>query len=327
MKGRKVALLLPALLAARLGAQAPPAAPRLDVTLDPRAATVGDPVAVVLTLQAPGQELAGEPRFPAWGKSWGDAEVLDQAEPRKTGAAVWTQKITIAAFRTGKVDLPAVAVAVPLRDRTLQAATPAGLALDVRSVLPPNEPEPKPKPPAPLRPLPIGAAFWWTLAGMSALCALLVWGLRRQAARRTAAAEEARPALPPYEELSAALDGLAAEPSMLLLHTRLSLALRRYVGRALGVPAVESTTSEVQRLLAGRRIPGPLVRQTVELLRACDLVKFARLEVGVDRGKERVETARKLAGGLDRYVRPAEPAEPPVASVSDNAPERLKAVG
>jgi hypothetical protein len=306
-----------------LAAQPPAQSPRLEVSLAPRGeVTVGDPVEAILTLQTPAVSLAGDPRFPVWGASWGDAEILEKGEPRKVGeaggTATWRQRIVIAAYRTGKVELPPVAVAVPQKDRTLQAQTPAGLGLAVRSVLPPGEKDPQPRPPAALRPLPVGAPFWWTLAGLSLLSALLGRALWDQHRRRQAAVVAMQPALPPFEELVAALEGLAAEPSMLRLHTRLSLALRRYLGRALGVPAPESTTSEVQRLLAGRRLPPPLVRQTVELLRACDLVKFARQEVGEERGRERAAAARKIGGEIQRRVQPPAPAE---------AAERLEAVG
>jgi hypothetical protein len=317
------ALLLAAILpAAPLAAQ--PAAPNLEVSLDPREVTVGDPVAVVLTLRTPAAGLAADPRFPVWGTSWGDAEILDKGEPQNEGTAggatIWKQRIVIAAFRTGKVDLPPVAVALPGKDRTLQVQSPAGLALAVRSVLPPDEKDPKPRPPAALRPLPVGAPFWWTLAAMSALCAFLGWALWRQHRRRqlAAAGAGARPALPPFAELVAALEGLAREPSMQRLHVLLSQALRRYLGRSLGVPALESTTSEVQRALVKQRIPAPLARPAVELLRACDLVKFARQDVGETRGRERTATARQIGRELEKHLQPPEPLA---------AEERLEAAG
>jgi hypothetical protein len=281
---------------------------------------VGDPIEAVLTLQAPAGALAADPRFPVWGTSWGDAEILEKGAPQKVAGQIdtWRQRLVIAAYRTGKVELPPVAVALPGKERTLQASTPAGLSLDVRSVLPPNEKAPQPKPPAALRPLPVGARFWWTLAGMSALTALLGWALWRRGRRRPAAGEAARPPLAPFAELAAALDSLAAESSMLRLHTRISSALRRYLGRTLGVPAPESTTSEIQRLLLARRIPAPVARQVIELLRACDLVKFARQEVSEARGRERAEAALQLAGNIEKHVRPPAPAE---------AAERLEAAG
>ena len=70
---------------------------------------------------------------------------------------------------------------------------------------------------------------------------------------------------------------------------------------------MESTTSEIQRQLLSRRMPGPLVRQLVELLRACDLVKFARQEVAEARARERAEAARQVAGELEAQLAPREP--------------------
>jgi hypothetical protein len=308
---RARALLSLLLLLAPAAAQAQ--APRLEVTLKAREATVGDPIEAMVILHASAAGLAGEPRFPVWGASWGDAEILAKDPPVKE-AAGWRQRIVLAGFRTGRIELSPMTVDVPLQDRTLKLQTPAGLSFNVRSVLPPNEKDPKPKPPAGLRRLPVGAAFWYTFAGMAALCALLGWALRRQSLRRRSTAAVDQPALPPFAELSGTLDALESEPSMLRLHTQISLALRRYLSRTFAVPALESTTSELQRVLTfqsgGRRLPSPLVRQTVELLRGCDLVKFARQEVGETRGRERVAAARQLARDIEKRVRPPEPAGP-----------------
>jgi hypothetical protein len=49
------------------------------------------------------------------------------------------------------------------------------------------------------------------------------------------------------------------------------------------------------------------VRQTVELLRACDLVKFARQEVGETQARERAEAARRIAGEFETHLAPREP--------------------
>jgi hypothetical protein len=140
--------------------------------------------------------------------------------------------------------------------------------------------------------------------------ALLGWLLWRQQRRaRGAEAEATRPPLPPFEELLGELDRLAAEPSAVRLHTRLSLALRSYLGRSLDFPAAESTTSEIHRSLLSRRMPGALVRQTVELLRACDMVKFARQEVGEDRARERLAAARQVGREIETWARPVEPVD------------------
>jgi hypothetical protein len=286
--------------------------PTLTVSITPKAPTVGDHVVATLTLRARTADLAAEPRFPVWGKSWGEAEIVRKEEPVKIGeqggVATWEQKVEVVPFRPGAVPLPPMAVAIPLKTGTVQAATPAALALAVRSVIPAGEKAPRAKPPAPPRPLELGARFWWTVAGLGAAClaALALLWLRQ---RKRARAARAVPALPPLAELKAEIAGLAAEPSMLALHTRLSFALRRYLGRRLPFPAVESTTGQVQTQLAGRRMPGPLARQTVELLRACDLVKFARQEVGPAQGRARAEAAVRLGEEWEAHLAPAPLAE------------------
>lgn len=283
--------------------------PAVTVALAPTSPTVGDRVEATLTLRVPTANLAADPRFPAWGKTWGEAEVVGGSRPVKLseqgGTAVWEQRITLAAFKTGSVPLPPVAVAIPYKSGTVQAQTPAGLALAVRSVIPASEKDPAPRPPAPPRSLSLGPRFWWTLAALAAAC-LGAAGLLWLQKRRAAGAPGARPALEPLEELAAELDRLRGESSMLALHTGVSFALRRYLGRRLPFPAVESTTSDIQRQLLSRRMPGPLTRQTVELLRACDLVKFARQEVGEAQGRERAEAARRVAGEWESQLAPKE---------------------
>jgi hypothetical protein len=294
--------------------------PQVTVTLTPKDPTVGDPVRAMITLRVPTANLAADPRFPAWGKTWGEVEIADKTLPGKIseqgGTAVWEQRLTLAAFRTGSVPLPGIAIAVPLKSGTVQAPTPAGLALTVRSVIPPNEKDTTPRPAAQPRSLPLGERFWWMVAGLAAAClaaAAILWRRRRLAQ----GGSRMVPALPPLAELTAELDRLRAEPSMLALHTALSFALRRYLGRRLPFPAVESTTSDIQRQLLSRRMPGPLVRQTVELLRTCDLVKFARQEVGETQGRERAEAARRLGEEWEAHL------APPAAET----PEALEATG
>ncbi|HEY4596825.1 MAG TPA: hypothetical protein VIJ02_10520, partial [Thermoanaerobaculia bacterium] len=306
--GRCLGLLLWLLLAAPALAQPP----QVTVALTPTNPTVGDHVQATLTLRVPTANLAADPRFPAWGKTWGEVEVVSGTQPVKLseqgGSAVWEQRITLAAFKTGSVPLPPVAVAIPYKTGTVQAQTPAGLALAVRSVIPPGEKDPAPRPPAPPRSLPLSARFWWTLAALTAAC-LGAAGLLWLQNRKRKNAPGMAPALPPFEELAAAIDRLRREPSMLVLHTGLSFALRRYLGRRLPFPAVESTPSDIQRQLLSRRMPGPLARQTVELLRACDLVKFARQEVWEAQGRERAEAARRLAGEWESHLAPRETEE------------------
>ena len=303
---RAPSALLALLIASPLLAQPAP----VTVSLAPNDPTVGDHVQATITVRARASDLSGEPRFPVWGKTWGEAEIIESGQPARVkeqdGFALYEQRLVLAAFRTGSVPLPPAEISIPTKAGMAKVGTPpTGLAIAVRSVIPQNEKNPQPKPPESLRPLPLGDRFWWTVAILSAACLGGTWLLWCQ--RRAAATAVAAPILPPFEELTAELDRLGAEPSMIALHTRLSLALRRYLGRRLPFPAVESTTSEVQRQLLSRRMPGPLVRQTVELLRACDLVKFARQEVAEARARERSEAALRIAREFESQLAPREP--------------------
>ncbi|HEY3567044.1 MAG TPA: hypothetical protein VGP73_03850 [Thermoanaerobaculia bacterium] len=304
MPGRTGGLLALFLLATPALAQPP----QVTVAFAPSAPTVGDRVEATITVRVPTADLVADPRFPAWGKTWGEAEVESGGRPvrisEQGGTAVWEQRITIAAFKTGSIPLPPVAVAIPYKSGTVQARTPAGLVLAVRSVIPPSEKDPAPRPPAPPRSLSLGRYFWWTLAALTLAC--LAAGALLWLQRRRKGAPGRAPALPPFEELAAEIDRLRREPSMIVLHTGVSFALRRYLGRRLPFPAVESTPSDIQRQLLSRRMPGPLTRQTVELLRACDLVKFARQEVGEAQARERAEAARRIAGEWESHLAPKE---------------------
>jgi hypothetical protein len=302
--------------AAGLAAQAPAAsaasagvpALHLDVSLAQGRATVGDRIEVLLTLRVPAAELAGEPRFPAWAQSWGDAEVVEKGPAARIsesgGTAVYRQRIALAAWHPGRVPLPPIAAAVPLKSATVQAASPGNLALTIASVLPPKkegEKDPAPKPAALPKALPLGAPFGWSALALAAACLGVGYLLWRRS--RKAAAAAPVPALAPLDELLAGLDRLAGEPAV-RLHTRLSLALRTYLGRTLAFPAAESTTSEIHRRLLARQLPAPLVRRTFELLRACDLVKFARQEVGETVSRERLDAVREIGREFESHLAP-----------------------
>ncbi len=118
-------------------------------------------------------------------------------------------------------------------------------------MLPGEAAQATPMPPEPPRPLPRPSAALWTIGALALAIAAAAWFARRAGAG--VAASSSTPALAPFPELEAALSALAGEapaPG----HARLSAALRRYLGRALGFPAVESTTREIERQLAARRL-------------------------------------------------------------------------
>lgn len=310
----------------------PQPSPVLEVEVAPGPHTIGDRVAVTLTVTAEPGELTEPPRFPAWGEPpearWGEAEVVAAGPVEESaapdGRTAWRQTVTVAAFATGRVALPPRAVALPLAGGTVQTHTPEGLGLAIASVLPPpadgaegaEETPPPPRPPAPPRQLPLGAPFWWALAVGSLLVAAALWAAFR---RRRGEAAGAAPPLAPFEELRRAVAALPAAGSPAAGHTALSLAVRRYLGRSLGFPAAESSTTEIQRALAARPLPAGVGFRAVELLRACDLVKFARRPADEEALGRRGEAALALGGEIETHLAPPPEAESPAAGGREEA--------
>ncbi|HUP42383.1 MAG TPA: hypothetical protein VM599_04165 [Thermoanaerobaculia bacterium] len=301
------------LLAAALSPAA--AAATLEVTLAPETITVGDRVEALLVLTAGEEELAGEARFPVWGERWGAAEILEVGPIESTAPSAASrsaagrrvalrQRLVLTAFRTGELELPPQRVALPGPDGTAELWTPAGLVLRVDSVLPAGAETAalEPRAPAPPRPLPLGRAFWLTLGAGSLLAAAAV---ALAARRRAASAKAPEGRLGPAVELARALGSAERAGAPEEAHVLLSLALRRYLGRAFGFPAAESTTAEIRRELRGRRAPAPVAARTDELLRACDRVKFAREPVERSTLEARIAAAREIAERLEAHLAPA----------------------
>lgn len=276
----------------------------LAVALQPSTLAVGDPVEATLTLSLPIAEQDRDVTFPDWSKGWGEAEVLEASPVEKTvgGTEVrFVQKLRLTAWKAGPTPLPQVAARLG-GSANERASTPESLALDVRSVLAPDDKELRPAPPATPRSLSVPESFWWTL-GVGGLllvaAAILAWRQRRDVDPLAA------PQLAPLAELERALGLLGAERPELVF-APLSRAVRRYLGRRLSFRALESTTTEVQKRLTGLRLEVPLVQRTVRLLRLSDQIKFAGKGVTSAEAAQRISEARQIAEEIETHLAPSE---------------------
>lgn len=284
----------------------PPARPdrppaNLEIAVTPEGVRIGDRLQASLTLSA-ATPLAGPPRFPVWEQRWGAAEILAVEAPRQEVDGRWRQDLTLAVFETGEVILPAVEAQVPLADGTTWTARTAATRVPVASVLPQPAEEVKALPPEPVRQLAVGRGFWWTGAGLVLACAALGWFLWH--ATRQVREAVATLALSPFEALGRALERLRRETDGERLFTGLSLELRRYIGRALGFPAAEGTTTEIQRRLRDHRLPPELAREALDLLREADRVKFARRAADRSYAASRLTEAERLAARVEAWLHP-----------------------
>jgi hypothetical protein len=112
------------------------------------------------------------------------------------------------------------------------------------------------------------------------------------------------PALPPFAQFLRDLAALAREGDPEAVHTGLSLVTRQLLAALLGIGAVESTTSEIDRELRRTPIRTPTRRRLVELLRRCDEVKFARRPTTGEEARERLANARELGEEVQRELVP-----------------------
>jgi hypothetical protein len=288
------------------------------VTLEPGTLAVGDPVAATLTLDLGVEESHREATFPDWSKGWGEAEVLQASAVEKTTSGDGTrlvQRLRLTVWKPGTIALPPIEVQLA-GEPPLRAATPIELALEVRSVIAADDKELTPAPPSPPRALGVPKNFWWTVAAGGALvlaAAMLAWK------RRPGFDPLAAPELSPLAELERALALLAAEPPAGAF-AHLSQAFRRYLGRRLGFRALESTTTEVQRRLAGLRLDPAFVQRAVRLLRLSDQIKFARRPADRAEAAARIAEARELADAVELHMAPVAPMAPLAPGVPIGVP-------
>jgi hypothetical protein len=272
--------------------------PTLTVAVAPEAPTVGDRVTATLMLSGlPAGE--GEPRFPVWQAEWGDAEVLDVRAPARAGDT-WQQQVVLAFFAPGERILPAVSVEIAGVEETRAVSLSGPVRIPVRSVLP-EVGDVEPEPPAPPRRLPLGGRFLW-LAGSLALCCLaaaLTLG-RRRPGGATGTGERS---IAPLEELTARLAAIDCGADPVRAWEQAALGLRRFLGRSLGFPALESTTLQIQRLLA-RRLAADLSMRAVRLLRSADQIKFARHPATAAGAEEALAEIAALARRIEELSRP-----------------------
>ncbi|RMH20163.1 MAG: hypothetical protein D6696_08735 [Acidobacteria bacterium] len=327
-------LVAGALLAAAAWAEDEPAGPELPepevrALLEPRQITVGDPLRLTLVLEWPAGAPDVEPRFPAWQETWGGAEILEVGPVERQrgtgGVTLFSQTLRLTAYRTGEIELPPLAIAVPFGEQTRELATPADLGFEVVSVLPEvaegEEEQLQPRPPSALETLPVGQRFALASAVLLALCALLAVLVARRHPEAFGGLLSP-PRLPPLEELIESLKTVDPAAGSEPAHTAMSMALRTFLGRTTGVAAVEHTTSEIQRDLRSSELEPALGQRIVSLLRHCDQAKFIKgFEVPPEEIAARLEECRAIARAVDLHL------HPPAEETAEDEPADLAASG
>jgi hypothetical protein len=279
----------------------------LSLEVDPREATVGDRISIILTLDLP---PGGEPRLDAIGPQLGSFEVVDGgwSGPEETESGLrWVWRGQLAAYRTGELELPPITVRVRQGDAPAELSSPA-VEISIRSLLEDEgaaETDPELadlKPPASIP----GdyRALWGALALLALLVAgaALLWWLQRRYASRLAAAripEDPFQRMPPHEWVYRELQRLLGrrleeQGDSEQFFAELSRIVKQYLGGRYRIDVMERTTAELPGLLRQAGTPQEAISGVRKLLEECDLVKFARSRPLPETWRGSVEAAYRV---------------------------------
>lgn len=279
--------------------------PELELRLDAGEARLGDRIEVDAMARG-GDVLWGELTVDV--AADGEWAVVDG--PREVSGSVppaWT--VTLVPLAVGELELPGFRAGYRGDEgATGQAVAPATTVRVGGVLADEDDTEPSPlKDPVGVRGLP-WEWFVPALAVVLPLVAAALWW--RSRATRPGRGDFVP--LDPLAELGRALDDLRAavgRESAEAICDRLASAVRRYLERRTGEPALEMTSAELLTLAHRAGWPAVVQRSLHSVLAIADEVRFAhrvRTEAELRAAAERV---RELADGLERHLTPAESRE------------------
>ncbi len=248
---------------------------RLETSLEPREATVGDPL--VLQIKA-ACETPGECRLDL-GSAVGPFEVVQVSTGinQPNGRLVEREfKITLALFDVGVSTLPAITVNCLEKDRAVSATTPE-IPVTIKSVLTAESKD--------IRGLKgrlkkvMNRPVVFALAAVLALIAgVIAWFKFRpgKKGRTPPGPPPVAPHVRALEELRALEEDLSVPAK--LFYSRLTDILRAYLEGAFNAPALDRTTAEIFAELKALSITTDQRLGLRTVLEDGDLAKFAKLE-------------------------------------------------
>ena len=276
--------------------------------------------ALMLSVIARGDDLAGlrvedpEPEKPALKDlptTWTVRKIAVRPDPGATSDA--KSKIfryELIPFAAGETTVPQARLTLNQADGTTHSLLSAPLPVLVESMLPDNADPAK----LPLKdvvslepiPLPRGVVAGLLLLAALIIGAFLLW-LFRRFGRRVAAL--VRPAAKPDQIALEALDAVEGdrlvEKHLIKEHySRVSDAVRTYLGAVFGIDAMEQTSSEMLASLAESPEARMVYAEVEGLMGEADLVKFAQYEPEVGRCKRAVDTGRRIVQETRHLLQP-----------------------
>lgn len=295
-----------------------------SATADKAEIQVGEDLSVQITVHhPPGAEFL----IPS-GAELEPFELIERVDETPASPVESRITLTMAAYRLpGEIAVPAIQVeyrdesgemtsieTAPIPIRLVTSLTPD--VTDINDIKGPVEDLPVPGR--------WGNLWWLLLALLAAIIAYLVYRKLRKDRTAPMTAVPAAPPLAPEIEAEKALRKLAdarliEQGRALEFYTALAEILKRYSGRRFSVPYLERTTTEVLTDLKQTRLKYDSMEILRGILRAADLVKFARVA-------QADEESQRMIPEAFRFVKETKPQPaPPVVTASDPSVEEARA--
>ena len=285
----------------------------VHATVDGDDVTVGDRITLTIVVE---HDDGVAPALPQGTSAFGPFEVLAAEPPQERtlggGRRETVLVFTVAAFHTGDLEIPAIAV--PYRDAAgnpARATAPA-IPITVVSVIPAGQSPTDIRDLKPQLAVPGGTPAYLrpALTTAAAAAGIGFMLLVARVLRRRRAPSQASPPLSPEDEASAELEriaasGLPARGAHKEHYRLLGSCIRRYLTGRYAFPAFALTTAELEEQMVRHGVDRWQARLVSGLLQECDDVRYGQYEPAAARADADLTAAFEIV----EITRPRPPEE------------------
>lgn len=270
-------------------------------SLQPDRVETGDTVSLFVLVSGVNAQPV-EVNFGSWASIFPAANIIARSGWKRSGNQ-WAQRYTLISFDSATLDLPPLtvkpAIGDPMKTNALRLTvfpTPGSAeTADMEKIRDIR------------RESVLWTDHWPWAAGALVLMALLIWWMRktRKKPKPTAIVQPAAaPPVPPHERALRQLIELKSRQlwksgQVKEHYAELSLILREYLESRYNIPALESTTIEILKMLSEMDLPQNLNSRLKEILSGSDLVKYARSMPGDNYHEKVLDQTRELVVTID----------------------------